>query len=38
MAAVPTEEERAQVLSAYKAKVMEHREIESRYGLGRLRC
>uniref|UniRef100_A0AAV1T0Z7 AAA+ ATPase domain-containing protein n=1 Tax=Peronospora matthiolae TaxID=2874970 RepID=A0AAV1T0Z7_9STRA len=30
MAAVPTEEERAQVLSAYKAKVMEHREIESR--------
>ncbi|CAI5726672.1 unnamed protein product [Hyaloperonospora brassicae] len=30
MASVPTEEERAQVLSAYKAKVMEHREMESR--------
>ncbi|KAL4144406.1 hypothetical protein PRNP1_013539 [Phytophthora ramorum] len=30
MASVPTEDERTQVLNAYKAKVMEHREMESR--------
>lgn len=30
MSASPTEEERAQVLNAYKAKVREHREMESR--------
>lgn len=31
MASVPTEDERTQVLNAYKAKVMEHREMESRF-------
>ncbi|ETI47896.1 26S protease regulatory subunit 10B [Phytophthora nicotianae CJ01A1] len=30
MASVPPEDERTQVLNAYKAKVMEHREMESR--------
>lgn len=30
MSASQTEEERAQVLNAYKAKVREHREMESR--------
>ncbi|KAF4316622.1 hypothetical protein BBO99_00001667 [Phytophthora kernoviae] len=30
MASVPTEDERTQVLNAYKSKVMEHREMESR--------
>ncbi len=28
--AIPMDEERAQVLKAYKAKVLEHREMESR--------
>ncbi|GMF24963.1 unnamed protein product [Phytophthora fragariaefolia] len=32
MASVPTDDERTQVLNAYKAKVMEHREMESRCG------
>ncbi len=30
MSANPTEDERTQVLNAYKAKVLEHREMESR--------